>query len=126
MLNPSDINSELGRHYLAVWRTVLPVFLNWSDDQVLEWANQWRESLQAANRQFFNRTPISVVVPLLISQSLKARLSTMSYHQLKWSIEMAMEQGNSFFDRNPDYDWGASRGRVEAILKAHGEKLPAL
>jgi|ERR1041385_952471 hypothetical protein len=125
-MHPNELTSQVGRHYLEAWRKIVPTFLGWSDEKVLSWAEKWKDDMNDPGAGFYNRTPIEYVVPLFIPETLKARLSISEAYNLRHRIQGAVDSGDSFIARKPNFDCEAARERVEAILREYGATLPCL
>ncbi len=121
----------IGPLYLNVWNKILSTFLGWSPDRIDAWAAKWADGLSGMDLDppnrwgwFYHETAISYVTRLLIPDELWGRLSTKEKNQLQSDIERAITFGETNIKQRQDYDWGAAKLRVEAVLGRYGSLLP--
>ena len=78
------------------------------------------------NAMFFNGTPADYIIPLMIPERLRKRLPSYELEHVREQLLTAIQQYDSFCDRQPDFNWELARQRVQAVLAEYGETLPVL
>jgi hypothetical protein len=111
-------------HYLQTWTHVLGIFLGWSEDEVMRWADRYIEFMNETGMGiFYHETPIYYIVPELVPGALARKLDAHELMSLDARIETTIYNGDSCCDSRPDFDWHAARDRVERVLNEYGESL---
>jgi hypothetical protein len=121
-------SAALKPRYLMVWSNILTVFLGWSNEELEKWSRKWDDGLNNATAEFrgwfYHETAEHYVIPLLIPETLRRRLSAVERNVLVGRLQWAITQGDSRVEFAESYDWRAAKSRVEAVLIEYGETLP--
>jgi hypothetical protein len=120
-------SAALKPRYLRAWSNILSVFLGWTKERIDRWASTWEEGLNSSASEikgwFYHETAEYYVVPFLIPDTLRRRLTPIELNHLGERLQRAITLGNSRIEFADDYDWYAAKGRVEAVLGEYGERL---
>lgn len=111
------IQDEEGRRYVKVWIKALKVMLGWSETKTLKWAEKWEDELTGADSGlFFNGTPGSYILNLLIPDSIRDGLSSLEVGHLRETLLCVIERQDCFCYWRPNFDWKKVKQRVDAFL----------
>src|SRR4051812_47119164 len=94
-----SINNEMGRHYVQTWIKAMQVFLGWSKQQTIHWAEKWKESLNDPDEMFYNETPTWYITTLLIPESIRTGLSGVDKILVRRILLGLIQNDDSFFDQ---------------------------
>lgn len=119
-----DLKNDEATHYVKTWILAMRDILNWPESRTLEWSERWLCDLNDPDSMFYNRTPTYYLLPAIIPARLIKRLPSDQLPVLRQDILKTIEQGDTFCDRKPDFDWNLARQRIEALLAEYGESLP--
>ena len=121
-----EISAALKPRYLAVWANILSVFLNWPQDRIHRWTRRWEDGLNYETPEsggtFYHETADYYVVPLLIPDALRSRLTGIEQVHLEGRIGRAITFGNSRFEFEDHHDSRTAKERVEAILAEYDQE----
>src|SRR5258708_16376850 len=118
------INNEEGRHYGRTWIVAFEVILDWPEHRTLEWADKWLHRLNEPDSLFYNNPPIYYIISLIIPDRLRQRLPSYEVEHLREQLLGAIQQNDSFCDRNPNFNWELARKRIEVILSEYDKYRP--
>lgn len=120
--------------YLHDWIECLRALLGWPQQQVYKWSEQWQRGLDGLDKgMFYHETPIWRITPLMIPDSLAARMNPTDLLRLEGRIEAAIRHpgsdvpyGTEAEETRENFDWSAAKQRVEAVLNEYGETLESV
>ena len=123
-------SAALKPRYLRVWSNILAVFLGWPTEEIEKWSSKWEDGLNNATPEFkgwfYHEAAEYYVIPLLIPDTLRRRLSQPPSTETGWPerLQWAITQGDSRIEFADGHDWHAAKARVDAVLLDYGESLP--
>jgi hypothetical protein len=123
-MNINEVTNETGQRYVRTWITAFNVFLSWQEETTLRWVDKWSKRINNPDDWLFHEPPIYYVVVSLVSDELKKRLPSYELQDLYRRMVTEIQNGDSFFDTKPDFNWKEARLKVEVLLAKYGEKLP--
>jgi hypothetical protein len=111
-------------YYLSIWQEMLAIFLGWSAEQVLQWAERTGKLGYMADPDdlFYHETPQYWVKSLLVPDELRGRLSTVEAIGLEQRILAAFKDVHHY-EFPLGTDWRPFRKKVEHILNEYGASL---
>lgn len=111
--------------YLTEWKFILSNLLNWSEKQIINWANEnHSEDLKGKNFIFTHETPSYYITHLLASNRTLTKMSSNERDIFLSRLEQAIRNKSISINDVPDYNWNAAKNRVNEVLKEIGESLP--
>jgi len=83
-------------YYLRTWTLVLGQLLDWSPEQVREWARtNYERDLDGKEVWFYHEEPMKYIVPLLVTERLQERLVGLPSVKLQQKLVAAIDQYGS-------------------------------
>lgn len=111
-------------YYLAIWQEMLAVFLGWSAEQVLQWAEETGRVgyMTDPDDLFYHETPQYWIKSLLVPDELRGRLSTFEAIGLEQRI-LAAFKDEHHYEFPLGSDWRPFRRKIERVLNEYGASL---
>lgn len=109
------------RNRRRFWQQFLQSVCGWSQAEAAEWAEQYRAQAFDPRSLFYHDFPTSLLVPVLIPQSLVTTLAPDELHDLRRDLHAALLAASPRHmpGGDPDYDFEAAASAVAEILKRY-------
>ncbi|MFO0890871.1 MAG: hypothetical protein U0790_17225 [Isosphaeraceae bacterium] len=127
--------NDAKRCYFRIWTCALKILLGWPEQQTLEWATKWGDSLdEPTTRIFYHRPAEEWMAHELVPGRLRAKIlqggpgSGHDLLRLEWRLAYCIQdaiEGKQVEDYS-DSDWRLIAERLDAILAEYGEELPRI
>lgn len=123
MSTPIAVNPN-ATYYLQIWREMLSALLGWSDEQVMQWVRETKKLQYMADPEdiFFHETPQYWIIPVLVPDELRRRLSAADVRNVEVRILGAFNDSHHY-EFPPGTDWLPFREKIECILHEYGAHL---
>jgi hypothetical protein len=121
-MNYASITTRVGRKYFSYWKNGLKTILGWSDQQIEEWAEQFKGDLNAEDSLFFHFNPGDYLVPVLVSPTLLQKAAARG-SQAAVISEVADAVSDFLYPELWEGEgWSDAKSRVESLLQRLGKE----
>ncbi|MFA7485541.1 MAG: hypothetical protein WCZ89_05910 [Phycisphaerae bacterium] len=115
---------SIGRKYLKEWVIALKNLLGWSEEKTISWAEEHHsDDLAGENEWFDHEFPCHYITELLVPKDKLILLGGLERVKFLEKIEVAIYAHNPS-PLSENYDWVATRKRVNDVLKGIDASLP--
>jgi len=114
--------------FLRTWKRLFKELKGWNEQETINWAEQWMESLMGSTSPLYSWGPVKVAIPSLVDGSVQ-RLAGNNLQNLYgeirdviWNVEGGRVSAIQFPDTVEDYDWDSVRKKISELIGKYSKE----